>query len=646
MRLPKRTRAHILEELSVDKFKSLLPHEWVYRIPTHDYGIDGEVEVFDNDGLSTGIKFLVQLKATDEKNSTKALKLRMSIEKLNYFKQLDCPVLVVRYLAHSDTIYSRWFHSLNPTTDTLAEKSFCMQFSSSDEWNEYSTGLFFEGLKAYNNFKSKTLQKPIKINASIKSYKGLSTHSTLVASSLINSTKENENTFTFEFKPTKSSPSILEIDENDYYINLGGVGSVRGSFDNLSNTTDALTLVADINVTIGLLLQSLGHTKEAEVHFDNYIQASKIKNQGLTLISYTQCKIATRAPSDALLLIESIVNTTNILEHDLINEIQVCLSLITSFSNKADVESVIKTYKCIDRSIPSDHKELKATLHYNLGNFLSARSELSKAIHQYNKAAKMNPDYKKRAYWLKEVAGLLFCASKYTIASKFYTAATDIEDTAENAVLLADSLIFCGRFEEASDLLDTYIPKLKVRNSIWCLKSWTLDLLVNDLGIKKQQIGKVATTKFIENANEDEIIAYIVKTNAICPECWYSLAQKFVNAQDYNRACISYLLLAFSDERYRNTWMNALQCAYNIEDLIAFSHLIEVIGNKFGSEAIGEFFSNFPVDTNDDFHEKLSDAALQAIQHCEDYNNEQKDNTYEIRFGDSKSMNTIALKRH
>ncbi|ATC60106.1 DUF4365 domain-containing protein [Vibrio anguillarum] len=251
MRLPKRTRAHILEELSVDKFKSLLPHEWVYRIPTHDYGIDGEVEVFDNDGLSTGIKFLVQLKATDEKNSSKALKLRMSIEKLNYFKQLDCPILVVRHLAHTDTIYSRWFHSLNLTTDTLAEKSFCMQFSSSDEWNEYSTEQFFEGLKAYNNFKSKTLQKPIKINASIKSYKGLSTHSALVASSLINSTKENENTFTFEFKATKSSPSILEIDENDYYINLGGVGSIRGSFDYLNNTTDALTLVADINVTIG-----------------------------------------------------------------------------------------------------------------------------------------------------------------------------------------------------------------------------------------------------------------------------------------------------------------------------------------------------------------------------------------------------------
>ncbi|GIU52087.1 hypothetical protein TUM4438_43860 [Shewanella sairae] len=136
MKLPKRSRTHQLEELSIDKFKSLLPIEWVYRTPTHDYGIDGEVEIFDSDGYTTGKKFLVQLKATDEKRIDKASKLRMGIEKLNYYQQLEQPILIVRYMAESDDIYVRWFHSLNPNKDKISEKSFCMLFQSQHHWND------------------------------------------------------------------------------------------------------------------------------------------------------------------------------------------------------------------------------------------------------------------------------------------------------------------------------------------------------------------------------------------------------------------------------------------------------------------------------------------------------------------------------
>ncbi len=70
MKLPRRTRTHILEDLSVRKLESLLPDAWIYRIPSHDYGIDGEVEIIDTEGYTTGKKFLVQLKATDGSDCT------------------------------------------------------------------------------------------------------------------------------------------------------------------------------------------------------------------------------------------------------------------------------------------------------------------------------------------------------------------------------------------------------------------------------------------------------------------------------------------------------------------------------------------------------------------------------------------------
>lgn len=124
MALPKRSRSHQLEDISINKFRSLLPAEWVYRTPTHDYGIDGEVEIFDADGYTTGMRFLVQLKASDSKKVNEALKLRLRIEKLNYFNQLNQPILIVRYIDTTEEIYVRWFHSLNDKTDKIAEKVF------------------------------------------------------------------------------------------------------------------------------------------------------------------------------------------------------------------------------------------------------------------------------------------------------------------------------------------------------------------------------------------------------------------------------------------------------------------------------------------------------------------------------------------
>jgi tetratricopeptide (TPR) repeat protein len=647
MKLPRRTRAHILEELSVDKFKSSLPLEWLYRTPSHDYGIDGEVEVFDDQGYTTGIRFLVQLKATDETNLSKALRLRMGIKKLNYYKQLNCPLLIVRYLAYSDTIYYRWIYSLNPTTDTKTDKSFSMLFSEKNAWTRNSSDAISDDLKAYNTFHDKRLSRSIKIDVAINPDCALGKYSAAFAARLINSAKENENTFKYEikFSNNKLKPTFIEINENYYYINLGGVGSFRGVFDTLECEPDVNTLVSDLNVALAFILQHLGHTREAELHFDNNIHTSKIKIKGIILLSYVQCKIAEGIPSDALDFIEHLAENFNLFENDLINEIQMSLGFITGFPLKVDVKKVQHTYETLANITPTSEESFKATIYYNLGNFLSAKNEFRTAIKFYINAAKVKPDYKARAYWLKELAGLFFSINKYKMASKLYTELINIEDTAENITSLADSLIFCGHFEQALDLFRDSIPNLQKRNSVWCLKKWALELLVEGLEIKTQVIGKAASPEFIEKSSEDEITDYIVKTNALCPECWFFTAQEFAKKQEYNKACVSYLLSAFSDESYKETWIRALQCACYIDDLTAFHHIIEVVGSKFGSEAISEFFSRFSNQSDNEVNSRLNEAALQAIQHCENYNHEQKNDEYNIRFGDSNSLKILTLNR-
>ena len=93
--MTKRPRSHQLEDESWRALSNSIPNQWVLRKPQPEYGIDGEVEIFDESGSSTGLLFFVQLKATDAKEKAKALSCRIPLETLRYYKSLPLQTLLI-----------------------------------------------------------------------------------------------------------------------------------------------------------------------------------------------------------------------------------------------------------------------------------------------------------------------------------------------------------------------------------------------------------------------------------------------------------------------------------------------------------------------------------------------------------------------
>lgn len=109
--MPKRPRPHELETVSRLAFQQSLPQNWLFRDVDPDYGIDGVVELFDNDRVATGDWFLVQLKSTDQKDLKPALCISFKIETVRYYNSLILPLLIVLYHAPSSQIYANWYKS-------------------------------------------------------------------------------------------------------------------------------------------------------------------------------------------------------------------------------------------------------------------------------------------------------------------------------------------------------------------------------------------------------------------------------------------------------------------------------------------------------------------------------------------------------
>jgi hypothetical protein len=162
--MPRRTRGHQLEKQSRLAFEHVLGDRFVFRSEEPDYGVDGSVEVFDPSlGYATGLRFFAQLKATDEVDLKKALRLWVSLETADYYRALPLPLLMVRYQASSGRLFTRWFHQFDPYYGGLGEKGLTFRWAEDDVWDTERPDALAGDVRAFLRWRSPALPLPVSI---------------------------------------------------------------------------------------------------------------------------------------------------------------------------------------------------------------------------------------------------------------------------------------------------------------------------------------------------------------------------------------------------------------------------------------------------------------------------------------------------
>lgn len=114
--VPRRPRSHVLADEAVFEASRLLSR-WVVREPTRgDYGVDAEIEIFDDGGEATGLTFKAQFKGTDSSMKQK-VSVPVARTTQRYWSLLGVPVLMVLYVASEDLLLARWAHSYDPQAE-------------------------------------------------------------------------------------------------------------------------------------------------------------------------------------------------------------------------------------------------------------------------------------------------------------------------------------------------------------------------------------------------------------------------------------------------------------------------------------------------------------------------------------------------
>lgn len=578
--MPKRPRSHQIEDESRRAFSSKLPSPWLFRDETRDYGIDGRVEIFDDRNLGTGRMFLVQLKATDQEELGRALTVKIKKEQHEYYRQLDMPVLIVRYHVPTKRIFVKWHHTFDPYYSKKGAKSLSIKLSPSDEWTEQTPSSIVSDLDAIRVVKSP--QIPLPVHCSLR-VDGDYIHG-VIASHMDLLIRQSASRLPNAIVLTEDSPLLsIVVGEQKTSITLAdGKGFTLHTSKGYPQDLAKNNFPFDVMLSIALALSIAGHNGIAAQLIAEYGHESKLISHPEIAARLSHCLAKAQRVIEALRLSE------NLLKDDAARHIA-DLFYLTAFSKAASMSTSESEYfkEYLKHRIELAEKrgaltEL-AVAHYNLGNHLRGRNRWQ-ALSQYKKAAKYDPNYLKRSYFPAELAGILFLNGRYTLASKYYDQAIQLGAGGNCIALHADSLMFRGSYKRSQELFESFLQSNPEGDSEWHLKLLALKFIRANLKIDSQNRKVEAAIKHFDNCESfsgDQMSAAIttaLENDALCGLAWFNqgvLAHKN-KSTDRNDAMLPFLISALVNNWNVESWCNTMMLSFSSSTMTPlFTQILE-----------------------------------------------------------------------
>jgi len=561
-KLPQRVRSHILEDLSISAFRNLKPENWEFREKGADYGIDGETEIFDTQGRTTGHVFLVQLRATDRPLHHGAV-LRLETKTYNYFRSLSLPVLIARWIEPERALFCLWAHSLDPTLAQRSRNSFSIRFNAENRFDSATRAKQIElDVANYWRVIKSTLAVPINLEVKFE----LPSQHIAQAVDAISQFREISRIrrFPFIFSDAADSPRIyLYVREREIRVSVAGL---PGIVLDLSprHWRDPQRFLAP-HTLVSLLVIALSQARQPQA-------ALQLTLSNLDLIS--KCTVE----QTRIGILEILIRNQRLdAAFDLIKltpdaspalQMHFHSFLLRAASRAPDhiASQYVNGMKML-AATPSGPN--RATAEYNIGNLYLNRSQNKLALRHFLRAGRVDPSYRKRDYFQRDLGVAYFELGRYGDALRAYLKAKSLGVKGNIECVIADCLLFLGRFGDARRLFEKGLRENPAEIMKWGLKLYALNYIVDHLQYKIQKRRKPFAIDIpkLQQATSLEaiwrVIVPVLDRDVLLPFAWFNLgigAGKFGN---YELAEMAFLMAAMFKGNDPEAWRNTLISGLN-----------------------------------------------------------------------------------
>lgn len=590
---PLRPRSHEIETASKKAFEQWVPNGWVVREKSHDYGIDLEVEIFD-DGRATGLVFLVQLKGTDDVGD--AVKVPINLATLAYMADLRLPVLVVRYLAPDGRLFGRWAQTINVPADRQHQKTISVGFDTSHEFDSDTVAELVASVVAFRAmFVDRRLPLTVYLELSDDFFDSR-------AAGEVNAALRAHEAMLAPLVRIDAAPPDTRSHARSSVI----VEPARIAVMVVGRTVTDVMLPSrptghDVMVAVALAMSSLGFEANIATLLDTVVDGSQLADRDDVEATRWQCLLAANRALDALARIEHRALRTYAAGTD---DTYVNVGL-TALLGRAHCdpafgqEHMVPVLDRLADALVTRGQPERASAHvYNSANALrvSDRCGFRSVVARYRRAARLDPSYLERAYWWAELGGILFELRRYRAAADCYERALSLGMRGRWLALTADAQWHAGRYRQAitnfeayeAELVDVHDPELAIGSTGWCLTRRVLSFAVALLGIEAGPL-RGGMDDYRGDDEPDNLLAYLRERGILHPRIWFNYGGSSSLEGDTSGAFVGFLMAALLVPADQEAWANALGVAFNMDDADLIGHLLEETLFRHGQGFIDYF---------------------------------------------------------
>lgn len=576
--MPRRTRSHELEEQSINRFREVLPAKWVYRVKAPDYGIDGEVEIFDAEGQSTGLIFLVQLRATD--NAARADRVSLETDELDYYEKFDVPVAVIRYGAAADGFHWQWATIISSKVDIAHDqKSVTYRFEADERWIDATPAAIQRTLEVRRVLATFPASKAVPLRLDFGAL-APSDHYAV------------ERAFAQAIAASRGALSRAAGDQLPFEIDLvtrpDGIDIridqlASGRVDIVAPTIEDHVTAALYGLTRLLREQRLSTQAEGVARL-LLTRGLRSKNEELAI---SACQALTRDLS-ALVDLAKLNGL-----HRPTNMGNALISMIiarTQHDPEGKRTAMDAFYAAMLAEMGEEDADGRAAAHYSIGNHYRGQGFDSRAVLHYNNARRYRPAYLRTGYFLRELAGTLYEAGRLTAAACLYGEAASLQDDEVLTFLRGDALMMTGKVGEAeacfreaavrcTSLAMVVEAELKADLCAW------LAAQVGENEVPRARAAANALLGAGGSSVSDQPEAILRDVDALNPLARFNRGIGLERDGDKREALSNFLICAFVQPHDLSAWANAAICALALNDALLLIRIMTVAIQRNDAEA-------------------------------------------------------------
>ena len=622
--LPKRTRQHRLESESRKAFEAVLPSRHVFRPEHSDYGIDGEVEEFDNSDQATGRRFRVQLKGTD-KTGPSAMRERIKLSTAAYYRAQQLPVLMVRYLATTEQLFGRWFHEFDPYYEHTGTKYLTFHWSDTDLLTGGRFDDLFGQVAQFARIRSARLDPPVTVRLG-RADVGVHSSAPAELDVAVETAMQRAGNVLAWAGPDDRADLDLVIEEDQIQASLAGVASVTFHLDAeiYSSETAPAEVATDLMNAAAVALARAGHGDPA-----GRLAVEFFAGSAFSAVAPVAVELGA-AMSQAGRVID-VIEIADALDKNeepscqasgaaLMSLVRELVPQLRPYEHQR-FEDVMRAR--LDRRLVANLKSEAAAAAENLGFYLLSARRPADAIEPLEQSITLDPA-RETSDLLAALAGAYFLSDRYSESASTYERArarsreTDLWLEAR----YADALVYSGRYREALKIFSA-IDSPEIELAAWAyVKTRALSWMLNATGIEVQDRRTESASELAGRWAEmepagasEELASQVWRLDAMSALGWFNHARDLLDRGLEAEAMHAYLLAAVMQEGDVEAWVNVALLASNTDDDELFAASV-ISGHRLNRESyLAEFARQLRTTVGDlSLRNELLDAVREITQ--------------------------------